>query len=507
MPPTPLGPLPPNPRLEQCRKQAKELVKAHRADDPEAVARIKQHLPQLSGATESQIRSADFRLSDAQLIIAREYGFPSWPKLKRYIESVSGAGAARCRPFIKEMPYYEDRAYGLLSAYQTGQKRAFQIIKEFHPRFANASEAEIRTADFTLEDAKLVFAREHGFDTWRQFRRHIEALARGETVEPFMLAFEAIQAGDLASLKTRVDREPTLVNARGTNGNTLLNLAVSCKQPTIVRFLIDAGADVDLANNKGWTPLHQAAYSNQSDMVDMLLEAGASVEAMAHGDGGTPLVQALFWGHHAMAERLAERGIVPNNLRVAAGLGRLDLVKSFFEADGSLKPNAGAHREFHRPHSGFPPWNPSDDPQEIIDEAFVYACKNGQAGVLGFLLERGADINGDPYRGTGLLWAAWNGHLGVVRWLLDHGAELNRKATFGGPQHGVGVTALHLAAQTGNLSMVKFLVEHGADPNIEDDLYHSPPSGWANHFGHTEIRDYLLERASSTITPVEEASG
>ena len=57
----------------------------------------------------------------------------------------------------------------------------------------------------------------------------------------------------------------------------------------------------------------------------MLLDAGAPVEVSARGDGGTPLVVALFWGHRETAELLAERSLAPGNLRVAAGLGRSDL--------------------------------------------------------------------------------------------------------------------------------------------------------------------------------------
>ena len=69
----------------------------------------------------------------------------------------------------------------------------------------------------------------------------------------------------------------------------------------------------------------------------MLLEAGASPYAEAYGDGGTPLAVALFWGHRALAERLAEPLVAPLNLRVAAGLGRLDLMRNFFDG-GRLGP-------------------------------------------------------------------------------------------------------------------------------------------------------------------------
>jgi hypothetical protein len=75
-----------------------------------------------------------------------------------------------------------------------------------------------------------VLAREHGFDSWADLQRHIKSLSSGRTVEPFMLAFRALEAGDTAQFETVLRHDPTLINARGTNGNTLLNLAASLKQ-------------------------------------------------------------------------------------------------------------------------------------------------------------------------------------------------------------------------------------------------------------------------------------
>jgi ankyrin repeat protein len=124
----------------------------------------------------------------------------------------------------------------------------------------------------------------------------------GRTVEPFMSAFEALKEGDTARFQTVLQQDPTLLNARGTNGNTLLNLAASLKQLDAVRILINAGTHVNTGNRYGWTALHQAAYANMPELAEVLLQAGASPELSARGDGGTPLMQALFWGHARIAE-------------------------------------------------------------------------------------------------------------------------------------------------------------------------------------------------------------
>lgn len=74
-------PLPAQPNLRQLKTRAKDLHKAHQQGDSEAVRRIAEHHPRLSGLPDADILEAGFSLQDAQLVIAREHGFPSWPKL------------------------------------------------------------------------------------------------------------------------------------------------------------------------------------------------------------------------------------------------------------------------------------------------------------------------------------------------------------------------------------------------------------------------------------------
>ena len=214
-----------------------------------------------------------------------------------------------------------------------------------------------------------------------------------------------------------------------------------------------------------------------------MLDAGARTDLFARGDGGTPLVAALFWGNREVAELL---GQAPGNLRVAAGLGDLDLIRRL---DGT--PEAGAHRGFYRPHGGFPAWQPSDDPQEVLDEALVWAAKSDRVEAIRLLVERGARVDADPYRGTALTWAAANGRVNSIRTLVELGADPNQRGTFGGPSHGDGVTAIHLAAQSGRREAVTALLDLGADPLIEDNLHGGNAFGWARVGGHDHLADVL----------------
>lgn len=413
------------------------------------------------------------------------------------------------RIFVREVAYHDERAHGLLAVLPDGVPAVLEQVRRWHPAFTEAADETIRFAPLTLDDARLVYARQHGFASWARFAAHLKQLGHGPDHEPFLAVFEAAKRGDWPGATSILQSHPEILRALGTNGNTLLNLACSlapCASPgaapearaddaglAAVRLLLDAGADVQQANDRGWTPLHQAAYRNDPDMAALLLDAGARCDVSAHGDGGTPLAVALFWGHREVSAVLAQHGAVPANLRVAAGLGLPDLVQACFHSDGTLTAAARIGRAFYRPHSGFPAWRPSDDPQEIVDEALVWAAKSDRTDVMPLLVARGARVDADPYRGTPLLWAATNNRRQAAGWLLDHGADVNQRATFGGPSHGAGVTALHLAAQSDHGEMVEFLLKRGADPTIQDALYESTPVGWAEHGG--------ARRALSALDP------
>lgn len=486
--------------LEQQKKRARELLRAIRSGNAEASARLRRYHQRWQEADEGTLRQ-QVALHDAQFALAREQGFASWPKLKVYAEPASHSRV--CHLFVPDVQWISDRAAGLLRTRTSAGPAALEQIREWHPRFADSSDHEILRAAFTEEDARIVYAREHGFDAWTDLVERVSALSRtaAEDIpssEPFMAAFHSLQRGDSGSLARLLGRHPELSRARGSNGNTLLNLAVSLApkmETRECRLTIDAllasGADVNEANDRGWTPLHQAAYANQPEIAARLILAGASLELEAHGAGGTPLIVALFWGHREAAETVARHSTAPGNLRTAAGLGSVTMLDACFDKDGALTAAACAARGFHRPHSGFPDWQPSNDRQEILDEALVWAAKSNRVEVLPGLIQAGGRLDADPYRGTPLIWAAACNRLEAARCLLDHGAKVNTKATFGGLTHGQGVTALHMASQNGHLAMVQFLVERGADQTLKDDLYQSDAEGAAAYFGQVAVQDYL----------------
>ena len=484
--------------LEQQKKQAREFLRAIRAGNEEAISRLRRHHSRWATVDDAIVRQL-VALHDAQFALAREQGFASWPKLKAYAEPSSRSRHTRL--FVADVEWISGRVQGLLRTRQSAGPAALEQIREWHPRFADRTDEEIRQAPFTEDDARLVYAREHGFETWDDLTSRVNRLASRTdlaTTEPFMAAFSALQSGDVAGFEALLRANPRLANERGTNGNTLLSLAVSFASKadwkhgfSAIDVLLAAGADVNDANDRGWTPLHQAAYSNKPEIAEVLLAKGAALDAEGYGAGGTPLIAALFWGHREVADLLGRHAVTPNNLRAAAGLGIPELVDACFGGERTLTLEASAARGFYRPHSGFPDWRPSTNPQEVLDEALVWACKSNRVSVLERLVRGGARLDADPYRGTPLIWAAACNRTEAAAWLLDHGADVNQKATFGGLTHGQGVTALHMAAQSGHMPMAKLLIERGADRSINDDLYHATAAGGAEYFGQVEVSDYL----------------
>jgi ankyrin repeat protein len=374
------------------------------------------------------------------------------------------------RTFRTEPTYYEERADGLLASAADGTPSA---VAEF-TRWS---------APLTADGSREVVARGHGYGSWAEL---LDGAGQGS----FGAAYRLVEARDLAGLASLLDREPALVTEVGTNGNDLLGLAASTCDERLVALLLSRGADVRRANVHGWTVLHQAGYSNLPALARVALDAGAPVDGYGRGDGGTPLVAALFWGHVEVARVLAAHGVVPRNLRTAAGLDDVALLESLWDT-----PSAGAHRGFYRPHSGFPVWRPGDSPAEVRDEALSWAARSDAVDAVSWLVAHGAEVDANVYQGTALVWAATNGRVRAVRRLLELGAGVDVRGTFGGPGHGVGTTALHHAAESGHVEVIEVLLAAGADPAIEDELYHATPAGWAE-FNGQHAAHALLTRPS-----------
>src|SRR4051812_10036650 len=202
--------------LAELHRQAKQLERAHRQGDPGALARVAPFRPDAAKPLKD---------AGAQLVIAREHGFPAWAQLRAYVERVELGGEVLEHPFHSDIEYYEQRAEGLLASALDGTPTALAPF-------------EGAGAELTPEGARAVVAGRHGYASWAALRRAVAALE--ESGEPFARAYRALEAGDLTGLGALLVRFPELPRARGTNGNTLLNMA---RSEAAVRLLLEHGAD------------------------------------------------------------------------------------------------------------------------------------------------------------------------------------------------------------------------------------------------------------------------
>lgn len=229
----------------------------------------------------------------------------------------------------------------------------------------------------------------------------------------------AIFTGDLDLLRRLLSHDPDLATRTSSVSHPTLLQLVACEEPKIVdpvgaaRLLVEAGAATSY-------PLIAAAGCNARTVVEFLLDSGVGVDGE---HPWTPLDEALYWSNRDMVTVLVRRGATVRSLRAAAGLGQPDLVDRFFDG-GALTPPAGPVRS---PFPDTVPAEVADDPAAIIDNAFVMAVNNGQLITAKQLHGRGAGVNEKPpgyhWQGTALHAAAWRGDAELVRWLLSIGAD------------------------------------------------------------------------------------
>jgi len=286
----------------------------------------------------------------------------------------------------------------------------------------------------------------------------------------FHPAIAAIKTGDIDALRALLRQDPSLATARSSRSHpTLLQcLALDAvdapNKVEIAQVLINAGAEIN-------GPLGAAASIGNVEIAALLLDCGAAINGVG---SWSPLEEALYWKNQGVIDLLLARGASVHNLRMAAGLGRTDLIESFFQGDGTLKPEAGKinwpfgepqksnlNRKIKEELQGkIDSW--SNDSRDIINNAFVYACMHNHIDAARLLLQKGAQIDAVPpgfdYSGTGLHYAALNGHR----------------------------------------VMVDFLIAQGANVNVKDTKVHSTPAGWADHGGHAELKNHLDEIAGQT---------
>jgi ankyrin repeat protein len=225
------------------------------------------------------------------------------------------------------------------------------------------------------------------------------------------------------AIKEAVVTDPSRINAAYRDGEPPLHLALSSHLPALFYWLLDRGADPNVRDQRGLTPLHEAVFFDSPDhrAIRALLDRGAVIDARGN-DGETPLHLAAFLSHAATAERLLAAGADPN--------ARSDLGKTPLHNASTPQPTAS--------------------PEEATRTIHV-------------LVAGGADLNAHTTAGdTPLHYAALIGSDLAARTLLGEGAQVDAAGAG-------GRTALHVAAAFAKAGIAEILLDAGADPNRRDD--------------------------------------
>jgi uncharacterized protein len=164
----------------------------------------------------------------------------------------------------------------------------------------------------------------------------MQALYEGKTDEARAIAeaqtdldvFEAAAMGDVERLGALLDADLSLANAWSDDGFTPLHYAAFFGHPEAAKILAERGAVLEArSTNQQFaldaTPLHSAAAAGERDVIGVLLDAGADVNAVQHG-GYTPLLEAAAGGKAELADMLLQRGADPT-AQLDDGRGPVDL--------------------------------------------------------------------------------------------------------------------------------------------------------------------------------------
>ena len=450
-------------------------------------------------------------------------------------------------PAHPNLEQLKKQAKAVLKGHHAATPEFLQRIREQHPRWRDAADETIAKAHFTLGDAQLVIAREYGFATWPKLKAHI-IQATSSTEDVVKSIHDAAGRGDLAQLKSLLEKHPTLINETGGPGvRTALHRAVFGGQLDTLDFLLEKGADPNIrCEGDNAFPLHFAAEKQNLPMIRALIEHGA--ESIGEGDYHElgVLGWATAWDYvnenREVADYLLAHG-ARHNIFSAVAMGEAGVIRELVAStpnDLERRMNGTRMRRMplhlavvkHRPESLKVLLDLGAN-LESLDESFFTALD--QAALIGememarMLLERGAKVRlpaafalqrtadiekllrKDPDSlqprgrwGNLIVRASERSPGWVVEALLAAGADVNVRDN---PKTAVdntsGYTPLHAAAFNGNLSAIPVLLSHGANVTTREEKYHVTPAGWANHNGHTEARDLILRGPVDIMEAVE----
>lgn len=299
------------------------------------------------------------------------------------------------------------------------------------------------------------------------------------------------------------------VNGDKEDGETPLGCFAELGDTTIVRVLIEAGADVDSIRRMpmshplwksseaadGYGPLVNAIRGGHAEVVRILLDAGADPNRLTQAYR-TPLEMAEVLDETEVAEIIRARGggpVDPSILSLfqAASRGFEQRVETLLPQSTLGQRSSALAAASQSGHAALIHRLAKELPAQRLGECLCLSAGRNLLGTCKALISAGAKVDSHDSLGwTPMIWAAYRGCLQVIRVLSQAGADINK--------HSLGdlFTPLHKAAENGHLEVVEALLGLGANPNaIANDG--STPLSRAEHGDHQDVTATLKNAGAS----------
>jgi ankyrin repeat protein len=307
-----------------------------------------------------------------------------------------------------------------------------------------------------------------------------------------------------AEAETRFLLDANNPDLQDHHGRTAMFYAAIKGHSAVLKLLLDSGADVDLRDSYGMTPLsYMACCGGQEDIMQLLLESGAKADSTDDG-GQTPLSHASEKGHKDLVRLLLRQdvevdskdlqGLTP--LSHATTEGNTMVVQILITNGAKVDSRDGRG---HTPLGNAAKWRHTTVAQLLLEynakvdsenadgqTPLSYAAGRGALPIVQLLLEYGAKVNSRCNIGrTPLAYAALRGDINIVQLLLENSAEVDLEDYY-------KRTPLSLAAEKERTAVIELLLENGAKVDAEDEDKRTPLS-FAAEKGHTLAVQILLE--------------
>lgn len=443
-----VSPLPEKPNLEYERKRAKRFLRALRDGRADALEHARRRRVSGGGS------ASRWRLADAQLVVAREYGFASWPRLVEHFSTWERHDRAGPMAYSVHRDVCEYAVQRILRAHRERRPGGLDLLAAFVPRFYGMTDEEILATPLTEEEARLAVAREYRFPNWVAVAAFLDELdlsregvdplgkrvaPRGEG-NPWAHLDEvaaATRADDREALARLIEAHPELLGVdppapkhigllRSSLLNELRERTPAAREKT--DWLVSCGADLAGTLNRMLASGPMLGPGAKAEDVAYLLERGAD-PAWVAPNGISVLEHALlrYWNPEAV-DFIASRVTPRKAFWVAAGLGDISTMLGFLDQKGA--PTEAARRDrpdFIAAGLPSPPCRPGAHALEVVWEAFFVAGINQRLAALDALLDRGFPVDAAPWGSTLLEWAEGNAKKPLADFLIEHGAQSRRE--------------------------------------------------------------------------------